>query len=438
MSINRSVVFSFASQAPTIVFSFLAGVCITRLLGEEGRGVFTTLQADVTILTFLLSVSMPSALVYFLAKGEHPREQVIGFAMSVLLVLVILVGSLMLLIGLDVVNLDRFLPSSATNFFYIFFVGGSLLMAVAQSFLGAIFLGVREFRVGNRMYVISALANLMVYGGLYLTHDGGGVNMIRWVLGGGMVVQFALTGFWVVQYVVYVKVRPRLFSGGALLRPTLAFSAMGYLADLLNQLNYRLDIWILGDMRGMAELGVYAVAVGVAQFFFMVPEPITRVLQPHLVSDDQKDLLSKFRFYSRLCITLVMAGGLVFLVAADWIFPLVYGKAFAASTLPFRLLMPGIVFACVSKMLVLLVVRTGKVKYNALASGLGLVMTVIFDLVLIPVYGPAGAAMASTLSYFTVLCVVLFVIFRRLGVPWDNYFILMPADIKKLLGRLGA
>lgn len=436
MSIKRSVVFSFVSQVPAVVFSFASGVCITRLLQQEGRGVFTTLQADVAMLALFLSCGVPAFLVYFLAKGAHPKERVIGLAATIFTVLGLLVAAAMLLAGTGWLDAGRLLPPPAP-FFFVFFVGASLLLTLAQSFLAAIFLGEREFRTGNRMYVLTAAANLLAYGGLYWAATGQAGDHVHAVLTVGLAVQAVLTAVWAWHYRAYVRVKPVLFGRSGLLGPALAFSAMGYLADVLNQLNYRLDIWILGDLRGMAELGTYAVAVGVAQFFFMVPEPITRVLQPHLVSDDQAGLLAQFRFWARLCITLVMLGGAVFVSGAELIFPLVYGEVFLASAVPFRLLMPGIVFACISKMLVLLVVRTGQVKYNALASGAGLLITVVLDLWLIPGYGAAGAAIASTMAYFTVMCVVMYVVFRRLGVPWGNYFVLMPADVGRLLrGKL--
>lgn len=436
MSIKRSVVFSFASQVPAVLFSFLAGVCITRLLQQDGRGVFTTLQADVAMLALLLSFGMPAVLIYFLAKGEHPDRKVIGLAASLFVVLALVVVIALATAALGYLDLSRLLPPSSTGF-YGFFVGASLLMSLLQSFLGSTFLGLREFRVGNRMYVVSALANFLAYGGLFWAYHNRPEDHVDLVLTAGLLVQFGLTGAWVWHYAAYVGVRPLLFRGGSMVRPALAFSAMGYLADLINQLNYRLDIWILGDLRGMAELGTYAVAVGVAQFFFMVPEPIARVLQPHLVSNDQTDLMGHFRFYSRLCITLVLIGGALFVVAADGIFPLVYGGAFAESALYFRLLMPGIIFACVSKMLVLLVVRTGRLKYNVLASGAGLVITLGLDLLLIPEHGAAGASIASSVAYFTVMCVVAVVVFRWLRVPWGNYFLLMPSDLKRLRLRRG-
>ena len=175
-------------------------------------------------------------------------------------------------------------------------------------------------------------------------------------------------------------------------------------------------------------------AVGVAQFFFQVPEPIARVLQPHLIGGFDKPMLDKFRLYARLSSTVVLAGALVMMALAEWLFPFLYGDVFAGSAKALRWLMPGILFACISKMMVLLVVRTGKVKYNALASGVGLVATIVMNMILVPKVGFVGAAIASSVAYLAILVVVLWVVFRRLGVPWDNYYLLMPADLVKLRG----
>jgi len=435
MSLKRSILFSFGAQVPAVLLSFITGVFITRMLHEEGRGVFSMLQADVAILSLLLSFSMPSVLVFFLAKAEHTRERVIGLAASLLFVSGLIIAFALVLVLSGVIEPAILLPAGDDVRFYAVFVGVALFLTIVQSFLAAVFLGVREFRVGNRMYILTAVANLLVYGSLFVVSDPAVPAAVAPVLLAALLAQLVMTLVWLVHYITFVGIKPMFWSGGDLLRPALTFSAMGYLADLLNQLNYRLDIWILGDIRGMADLGLYSVAVGVGQFFFMVPEPIARVLQPHLVSNDEEGLLEKFKFYSRLCVTLVVVGGGLAALLSTWLFPLVYGEAFRASVPAFQLLMPGIVFACITKMLVLLVVRTGRIKYNALASGAGLVITCVFDLLLIPTHGPEGAAVASSLAYFTVMAVVAAVVFGRLGVPIGNYFFLTTKDVVQLIGR---
>ena len=63
------------------------------------------------------------------------------------------------------------------------------------------------------------------------------------------------------------------------------------------------------------------------------------------------------------------------------------------------LLLPGVVLLGGAKVLTNEIAGRGYPHYNSLNSGLALVLTVIFDLVLIPRYGVVGAALASSLAY---------------------------------------
>ncbi len=434
MSINKSIFYTTAVQLPSVALGFGTGICITRLLQDVGRGYYTVLQSDVVLLSLLISFNLGAGLLFFLAKEGVDKKRSIGIAASAMLIIGVLLASLLAYAWYYGLPANPLLPEGIDGFYYVAYLVGTLFFSLSHSFFNAIFLGLRLFRIANQMTLISAILMAAVFGTLFFwLRSSPGAGNLPMVLLCSFLILLVLNALWLVYYMVHVRVRPVLFTGGELLRPLASFVFIGYVANLLNQLNYRFDIWYLQDVRGAGELGLYAVAVGVAQFFFQVPEPLSRVLQPHLIGQFDDEMLGRFRLYARLSFTLVLVGGTVFMFLAGWMFSFLYGDAFARSALAFRWLMPGILFACASKMMALLVVRTGKVGYNALASGVGLVFTVLLNVFLVPKYGLVGAAIASTAAYLAVLLVVLWAVFRRLGVPWGNYYILMPGDLGRLL-----
>mgnify|MGYP003817190213 CR=1 FL=1 len=435
MSIDRSVLLTSVVQLPSVLLGFVSGICITRMLQDAGRGYYTVLQADVVLLTLLVSFNLGAGVLYFLARDESGRDRLIGLACTVTLVIGTLIALSLLVVRSFGMPANPLFPSGVDGFPFVAYVAGTVFFSLTNSLFHSVFAGLRLFRVVNQMTLVTAISTAIVFGGMFVWSKGEGGKDGLWnVLVASFVLLVGLNLLWLVYYLVHVRVRPVLFRGGALLKPVLAFVLVGYLANLLNLLNYRFDVWYVLEVRGAGELGLYAVAVGVAQFFFQVPEPIARVLQPHLIGGFDKPMLDKFRLYARLSSTVVLAGALVMMALAEWLFPFLYGDVFAGSAKALRWLMPGILFACISKMMVLLVVRTGKVKYNALASGVGLVATIVMNMILVPKVGFVGAAIASSVAYLAILVVVLWVVFRRLGVPWDNYYLLMPADLVKLRG----
>jgi Na+-driven multidrug efflux pump len=66
----------------------------------------------------------------------------------------------------------------------------------------------------------------------------------------------------------------------------------------------------------------------------------------------------------------------------------------------------------------------GYPQYNSINSGLGLVLTVILDLLLIPGYGVLGAAIASSVAYTAIFSVAvgfyLFVSRRKTPRPTNH------------------
>lgn len=433
MSIDRSVLLTSVVQLPSVVLGFVSGICITRLLQDTGRGYYTVLQADVVLLTLLVSFNLGAGVLYFLARDERGRDRLIGLAFTLALVIGALIALALLAVRYFGMPPNPLFPVGVDGFPFVAYVAGTVFFSLTNALFHSIFAGLRLFRAVNQMTLISAISTALVFGGMLLSSDQEGKALGN-VLGASFALLVGLNVIWLIYYLVHVRIRPVFLGGGVLLKPMLAFALVGYLANLLNLLNYRFDVWYVLEIRGAGELGLYAVAVGVGQFFFQVPEPIARVLQPHLIGAFDQPMLEKFKLYARLSSTVVVIGAGVIVLLADRLFPFLYGDVFAGSARALRWLMPGILFSCITKMMVLLVVRTGKVKYNALASGIGLVATVVMNLILVPRVGFVGAAIASSVAYLVVLMVVLWVVFKRLGVPWGNYFLLMPSDIVKLRG----
>jgi len=84
---------------------------------------------------------------------------------------------------------------------------------------------------------------------------------------------------------------------------------------------------------------------------------------------------------------------------APWVFPLVFGSDFAASVGPLWLLLPGATIFSAANVLASYFAGTGRPRVNLHSSALGFVFTIVLDFALIPRYGAAGAAVASTFSY---------------------------------------
>ncbi len=87
----------------------------------------------------------------------------------------------------------------------------------------------------------------------------------------------------------------------------------------------------------------------------------------------------------------------------------IYSDLFLAAYQPLLALLPGVILLGGGKVLTNEIAGRGYVHYNSVNAGLALVLTVIFDLLLIPRWGVLGASWASTIAYSAIfLTAVIF------------------------------
>jgi Na+-driven multidrug efflux pump len=85
-----------------------------------------------------------------------------------------------------------------------------------------------------------------------------------------------------------------------------------------------------------------------------------------------------------------------------------------------KLLLPGIFFFSISKILAQDLVGRGFPQYASVAATISLVAIIILDLLLIPRFGINGASLASTISYFLSAIIILYLFKKESQVKlWD-------------------
>jgi O-antigen/teichoic acid export membrane protein len=92
--------------------------------------------------------------------------------------------------------------------------------------------------------------------------------------------------------------------------------------------------------------------------------------------------------------------------------PLVYGPVFGAAVWPAALIAAGLVAEPAAGLASAHLMGSGRPGVNSAILGVGLVITVALDLLLIPRHGALGAAAASAIAYLTT-DVILIMAMRR-------------------------
>ncbi|MBK9149127.1 MAG: polysaccharide biosynthesis C-terminal domain-containing protein [Flavobacteriales bacterium] len=438
MSLKKSIFYTTLTQVPTLLLYFAASMLMTRLLGDEGRGEYALITNQSALFSMLLSLNIGYGISYFAAKEGQSRN-VVGTAATLLLINLLLAP--LLLAGVRAVPAanELLMPQRAGHWLYWAFIYASIMLSLINTACLSMLLSRKRFRELNLASIAGAGVSAAGFAVLFILRDRiDPERMLAAVLIVTIASQGVITGLSGLLYAIHIGLRPAPVWAWSAIRPVLAFSMVGYLSILVNMVNYRFDTWVVNHYHGTASLGVYAVGVGLAQLLFHVPEPFSRVVQPYLFGSHDAGMLARFKAVSRINFTLVLGLAAVLALIAPWAVTLIFGEVFAASVLPLRLLLPGIVLNCAFKLLAQLVVQGGLQRYNLFAAAVGAAFTIGLDFALIPAMGIAGAAIASTLAYAAVLAVVLHAIRHRMGIAVGDLFFVRASDIRALLGgRLG-
>ena len=382
--------------------TFLIGVVTARALGPKGLGAFALAVLVPSLVSLFLQFGVGVANVYFIGRNRYPADVLLGNALS----LSLLTSLVFLPLYWAAIPLIRRTFIREVDAPSLALVGLAIPLALVGGHLSYIFLGLQRIYEFNWLKLTrngSTLLLLLILVVAFGTGVRGAIvaTLLAWAI-------MVAVGFLLLREAAPIRLSwdwPSLWA-------CLKLGVQGYFANMIQFFNYRLDVLILGYFLGVAEVGIYATAVGVVEVLWYLPEAVATVLFPRTASADPAEARLFTPRVSRNVFALTL---LASLVVAAFSHPLVivfFSARYESSISPLRLLLPGVVVLSVGKVLAGDLAGRGLLMYNTWASLIAMVATVAFDLALIPRWGVDGAAIASTISY-ALMTVVLLAFYTR-------------------------
>jgi O-antigen/teichoic acid export membrane protein len=214
--------------------------------------------------------------------------------------------------------------------------------------------------------------------------------------------------------------RVTIADGTGVTRKFFTYSLFAYMANALHFLVTRIDFWILHHYKGEEELGWYALAARIAQMFLVLPALLAGVIMPSVTSAQlsHESLEKIFRMINSLNSLMIV----VLIAVSSWLIPWVFGVEFSETVLPLMYLLPGIVFLSAQTLLASYFAGKGRPVINLYTTLISLTIVLILDLVLIPVLGARGAAIASSVAYAAGCLFTYSRYLHEKNYPWSALF----------------
>jgi len=396
---------TFITRVCVFGLGFLIGVINARVLGPSGKGTVALAVLVPTFASQFLRFGVDVANVYFLGSKKHALQAILGNS------LMVVVATTMVAVPVYIICIPLISDTIAAGVepSLLLLAGLLLPLSLLVGHLSPIFLGLQRVKKYNFIalwgkvtafffiVVLVVVLSLGVVGAIWAT-----------ILASLLVVSWALK-----ELSKEVSVKPTLNPG--LLKESISLGFRAYLGNVVQFFNYRLDMFVVNYFIGVANVGFYSTAVTGAELLWYIPQAVATILFPRTAATgvEEAKLFTPKVCRNTFLITLIAALGLS--IVSKPLILFIYGEAFAPSVIPLWLLMPGVVALSISKILTSDLAGRGLLQYGAYSSAISLVATVICDLVLIPRWGIAGAAVASSISYCIATLVVLFFYVRISG-----------------------
>ena len=377
----------FLSTVASSAVLFVTAVLLARALGPEGRGVTVLYQSAIALAFAFASFGIAAAVVYFVARRDvTPRQALEGglsvtFAAALLAALGVLLAALVADDRLDAEGLP-------------YWLGLVALPAVLQHRLVEAVLRARgRFVASSALDLLQPIVALIAFAAIEATAGltiGRAVAVWSFSFLPAVVLGYALLG---------PQAWPRRLAAPAALVSTVRFGVQAQSANLVQQLNYRADSYLVLIFVNAAGVGLYSIGVSLSEGMWLVANAVAIVLQTNLTAGDAAYAARTTPLVCRNALLLTGAGALAAAAVAPFVVPLVFGDAFEDAVLPFVLLLPGTVAMAGGKILAAYVFSRGRPLLNAAIALAALLVTLGADLVLIPLLEVKGAAIGASIGY---------------------------------------
>ena len=399
-AIGSTVLRQIASSA----LYFLALWITTRRLGPHDNGLLVTALLLPQTLYAFLNLGLGPSHVYHMSSGAGSPGAMrrMNWSLALGLWLAVVVALALLSEG----SVARYLPGTAkSTALYASLLFPMMLLAAWTS---SLIQGTRNYAAYNK----TALTQPLVFCLGVLALDAAGSVTVPAVLACHIASQAAL---WLASEARVRHYTAPASGTGLRFGAAVSFGLRTHLSNMITFLNYRVALYLVSFLLTPAAAGRYALSIQLAEVLWLIASAASVVVFPESAAHNSTPaaLQRMIRKVAGSVFKITLAGALLAGLFAPLVIPWVFGRDYAGSVLPFAIMLPGIVTWSYMSVVANSLAGMGCQHVNIYGSLLSLTLNAGGCAVLIPVFGPHGAALASTVA-FTVTAGYTVFMYRRI------------------------
>lgn len=173
------------------------------------------------------------------------------------------------------------------------------------------------------------------------------------------------------------------------------------LAGTLYTIYTRIDQIMLGEMVGDQSVGIYAAAVKISEGWMFIPIVIATSFFPSMLNARKNDYSEYIKRTQHLLNIMALMGVIVGIAISLFAAPFIsfaFGSNYTESSTVLIIHIWGGIFTAMSTVAYRYFIAEGLQKSSFYRGLIGLIVNIIFNYFLIPLYGAIGAAIATVIS----------------------------------------
>jgi O-antigen/teichoic acid export membrane protein len=395
--VARSLGAVMLGNALTPLVGALSGPVLAQSLGVDGRGQVAAATAPLMFGMTIGTLGMPESLTFRVASRGLLERRAARWALG----LVTLAGGCLLAIILALRGplSDHDRTTQTLMWFAGLFLVPSLWVLLLRGFAA----GLQLFRFVAAEQVVSAVSKAailvvcLVVGGL--TPAEAMISVAAPAVLGGLV-------YLAVWRRMRATIRPEPATGRQAAREVRSYGLRVWIGALGAVLMFRLDQLLVAPLAGVRELGLYIVAVNVAEILSIVVDAVRDVTFATDAADNDTERAAAI---GRLSTALAAVIGAAMIATAPLLVPLVFGAGFRGSVAPMIVLVVSIVLLVSGAIAGSVLTARGRPGLCSLALVAGAAVNALLLVLLAPAHGALGASVATLVgnSVFTAVTIVL-------------------------------
>jgi stage V sporulation protein B len=422
---DRPFAVSVAILAGVRVIGVVAGFAVSVLgarlldLGEFGAaGVAITLG---TVAALICNGGVNISAIYF--SGRDPRRsQVLSTTTTIAIGGAILAAAIVMVAGLAVGG-----ALGLTGRFDLFAVAALVAIGVIGfEYGGAVLLAVGRRRAFTLNELSRSLVALLATAALLAIWQ----RDLPFVAAAGIAYVAAAVAAFVVAARGAAPVAPGW--DGEVARRSLAMGLRGQLSNVLQFINLRLDVLLMPAFLQLPAVGLYIVAVRVAEVLAQAAGAAGSLIFPAVSSQEDPGSTDLTGRAVRVSLVVVIVAAAIMIVVADPFLVVAFGSNYGPAATSLRILAVAMIPLSLMRVLAGDLKGRGRAGLVSWAMAGAVVATAVLDVILIPLLGIEGAALASLAAY-SIGAALLVVAFRRVTGAPIQALVPAPADAASLV-----